>query len=49
MCTYICRDMYRPVRRYYINDVPHATFVRCFMFTKNFHTNIYDLLFTITL
>lgn len=40
MCAYILGSMCRLIRRYYLNDVPYATFVRCFTFTKNFHTNM---------
>lgn len=40
MCACILGDMCRLIHRYYLNDVPYATFVRCFMFTKNFHTNM---------
>lgn len=30
----------RLIHRHYLNDVPYATFVRRFAFTKNFHTNV---------
>lgn len=40
MCAHILGYMCRLIRRYYLNDVPYATFVRCFTFTKNFHTNM---------
>lgn len=47
MC--IPRDMGTLTHGYYVNDIPHTTFVGYLLFTMNFHKYIYHLLFLVTL